>query len=120
MNTKRKTVILAAAVFLMYVVSGLLLLLLALLLYKLDLSEAAVRIGVIVIYLVTGMAGGIFAGKKLKEKKFLWGFMAGTLYFAILLLASVLLKQGMVTEPVRLATTFILCACSSMAGGMIS
>ena len=120
MNTKRKVVILAAAVFLMYVVSGLLLLLLALLLYKLDLSEAAVRIGVIVIYLVTGMAGGIFAGKKLKEKKFLWGFVTGAVYAAILVFVSFLLKQGMAEEPVKMATTFILCACSAMAGGMIS
>ena len=65
MRKEQKIKILAIAVLLMYLVSGLLLLLLALLLYKFGLSGKAVRAGVIAIYMITGMAGGIFAGKKI-------------------------------------------------------
>lgn len=60
-----KTVkVLLVTEFVMFVVSALLLLLLALLLYKAELSEAAVKTGVIVIYIITGMTGGILIGKR--------------------------------------------------------
>ena len=112
--------ILIAVEFVMLVISALLLLLLALLLYKAELSEAVVKTGVIVIYVLTGVAGGFLIGKKRKEKKFLWGLAAGMIYFAILFLFSVIMKQGMKTEPVKALTTLILCSASGMAGGMIS
>lgn len=112
--------VLAMVLFAMFVISGLLLVLLAFLLYRLELSEAVVKVAVIVIYIITGMTGGIFMGKKMKDKKFLWGFAAGTAYFCILFAASFAVKGGMGPEPVKTITTWILCACSGMAGGMIS
>lgn len=106
--------------FVMFVVSALLLLLLVLLLYKAELSEAAVKTGVIVIYIITGMTGGILIGKQRKERKFLWGLAAGALYFAILFAFSVGFKQETGAEPVKAVTTLVLCAASGMAGGMVS
>ena len=96
------------------------LLLLAALLYKFDLSESAVKVGIVVIYIVSGVIGGFFMGKIMKTQKFLWGFAAGAIYFCILFLISVLVKQGVSMELPKVATTFILCAASGMAGGMIS
>lgn len=110
----------AAAVIVMFIVSGLLLLLLALLLYKMDLSESVVKVGVVVVYVISGLVGGILMGKIMREQKFLWGLCAGVLYFAILFLVSVLVKGGIDVEPAKLVTTFILCAASGMAGGMVS
>lgn len=112
--------ILAAVLFVMYIVSGLLLLLLAFLLYKMELGESVIKIAVIAIYVVTGMLGGVMAGKKIKDKKFLWGLAAGALYFAVLYIVSFAVKRGADPEPVKAATTLILCACAGMAGGMIS
>ena len=112
--------VLLVVLFVMYVISALLLLFLALLLYKMELGEAAVKIAVIVIYIVTGLLGGILAGKKIKDKKFLWGFAVGTFYFLILFCTSLFLKRGADIELVKTVTTFILCACAGMAGGMIS
>lgn len=112
--------VLFAVLFIMYMISALLLLFLALLLYKMELGEAAVKIAVIVIYIVTGLLGGILAGKKIKDKKFLWGFAVGTLYFLILFCTSLFIKRGADMELVKTVTTFILCACAGMAGGMIS
>ena len=74
----------------------------------------------VVIYIVSGVIGGFFMGKIMKTQKFLWGFAAGAIYFCILFLISVLVKQGVSMELPKVATTFILCAASGMAGGMIS
>lgn len=109
-----------AAVFLMFVLSGLLLLILALLLYKMELSESAVKIGIIVIYVISGIAGGFLMGKIMKEQKFLWGLAAGAIYFILLFLVSAVVKGGFDMEMTKVATTMILCGASGMAGGMIS
>lgn len=108
----------------MYIISGVLLLFLALLLYKLDLSEAVVRIGIIVVYIASGFFGGFFIGRKMQDKKYIWGLAAGVMYFVLLFLLSFLFGRGMTEnaalDPVKAFTTLILCAVSGMAGGMFS
>ena len=85
--------VLAMVLFIMFIISALLLLFLALLLYRLELSEAVVKVAVIVIYIITGLTGGILMGKKIRDKKFLWGFVAGTVYFGILFAVSLIIKD---------------------------
>ena len=109
-----------AAVFVMFIVSGLLLLLLSLLLYKLEPEESVIRIGIIVIYVISGFAGGLLTGKMMREQKFLWGLAAGVIYFAVLLLVSLLVRGSFEVDMARVVTTFALCAASGMAGGMVS
>lgn len=109
-----------ASVFVMFIISGLLLLLLALLLYKLDLTESVVKIGIVVIYVISGLLGGFLMGKIMREQKYLWGLAAGAIYFAVLFVASVLVKGGFDMDIAKAATTLILCAASGMAGGMVS
>ena len=108
------------AVFAMFIISGLLLLILALLLYKLELSESVIRVGIVVIYVVSGLFGGFLMGKIMREQKYLWGLAAGVIYFVVLFVASGMVKGGFDIEPVKLATTLILCGASGMAGGMVS
>ena len=108
------------AVFVMFVISGLLLLILAAILYKAEPGEAVIRIGVIVIYIISGFVGGLLAGKIMREQKFLWGLAAGVLYFIILFLASAIAEGGFDMEPAKVLTTLILCCASGMAGGMVS
>ena len=110
--------VLAIVLFIMFIISALLLLLLALLLYRLELTEAVVKMAVIVIYIITGLTGGILMGKKIRNKKFLWGFVA--VYFGILFAVSLIIKGGAGIEPVKMITTWVLCACAGTAGGMIS
>jgi len=108
----------------MYAISGVMLLLLALLLYNFELTEETVRIGVIVIYVASGFAGGFLIGRWMQDKKYLWGLLAGGVYFVLLFVLSLVLKSGAADAPVfdavRILTTLVLCAVSSMAGGMIS
>lgn len=121
---KNPASVLGVTLIIMYMISGVMLLLLAVLLYYFELSEESVRIGVIVVYVVSGVAGGFLTGKQMQDKKYLWGLVVGGSYFALLFVLSLLVKAGMgetlAFDAVRILTTFVLCGVSGMAGGMIS
>ena len=78
----------------MYVITGLLLVILAALLGRLELSDAAVSIGIIATYIISCFAGGFFIGKKKKKKKYLWGLCVGAFSFAVLLLGTLAVNRG--------------------------
>ncbi len=99
-----------------YILTAGLLLLLALMLYRFGLSEKTVSICIIVIYIVVTF----LAGKRMGEKKFLWGLAMGCLYFLILTAVSLIVNKGMEDAAGNLVTVFMLCGGSGMLGGMIS
>ena len=103
-----------------YIITGLLILLLALLLYKFQLSEAKVNIGIIIIYVLSSFLGGFLEGRMMKTRKFLWGAAAGLLYFAILALISLAVNQGLSGGSSHFVTTLILCTAGGTLGGMLS
>ncbi len=103
----------------MYIVTGGLLLLLTVLLSKMQLSEGAVSIGIVAIYVISGFLGGLLAGKRMKSKKFLWGMVMGACYFLVLAIGSVVFHKGLDMEMTRFATTLVLCIASGMVGGMV-
>lgn len=103
-----------------YVVTGVLLFILAFLLYQFRLSEQVISIGIIVIYIMATFFAGFLAGKKIGSKKYMWGFLMGAVYFALLLLVSLCVNRGVDSISTNLVTTFFLCAGSGMLGGMIS
>lgn len=109
-----------ASVFVMFIVSGLLLLLLSLILYKMEPGESVIKIGIVVVYVISGFLGGFLMGKIMREQKFLWGLAAGAIYFVVLFLVSSIVKGGFDMDMAKVATTLILCAASGMAGGMVS
>lgn len=103
-----------------YIVTGLLLLLLALLLYKLQLSESVVNIGIIAIYVAACFLGGFLEGKMMKTRKFLWGGAFGLLYFTVLAIISLAVGQGFSGSSSHFVTTLILCMAGGTLGGMVS
>lgn len=103
-----------------YVVTGIMLLILTLLLYKAGLSEENVNAGIILTYVISTFAGGFVIGKLAGVKKFLWGLLAGILYFVLLLLISLGVYHSVQGELMNLLTTFLLCAGGGMLGGMVS
>lgn len=105
---------------LMYVVTGIMLLVLTMLLSKLQLTESAVSVGIVAIYVVSGFLGGLLTGKKMKNRKFIWGMVMGGCYFLVLVLGSILFHKGLDMEASRFLTTLILCTASGMVGGMVS
>ena len=103
-----------------YVITGVLMLVLTLLLYKFDLNEQKVSIGIIVVYVLATLAGGFSIGKFAKVRKFIWGISLGIAYFALLLLISLGVYRTLQGGGTNIITTFILCAGGGMIGGMLS
>ena len=92
-------------------------LILALLLYKTGLSENNLHIAVIVVYALSCLISGIYCGKKLRERRFMWGLLAGVLYYAVLLAISTGLGGSF---SVSFISSALVCLGSGMLGGMLS
>ena len=78
-----------------YLVSGAGLLLLALLLLKCQLDEGKVSAGILAVYVLSGLCGGIYMGKTAERKRYLWGMKGAFL-------------------------TLLICAGSSTLGAMVA
>ena len=119
-GTVRAAVSVVKVLLAMYLATGIFLLILAGLLYRFELSENAVNIGIIVIYVLTGFAGGFLMGKLQGNRKFLWGAVTGLLYFGLLLLVSLAVWKGLHSGMTHVITTLVMCTASGMIGGMLS
>lgn len=104
----------------MYVITGLLLFGMAFLLYKFRLEENFVMIGIIVVYIVSGFAGGCLLRKRMKVGCGFLGLLLGTLYFLVLFIGSAILNHGMPQDILRLVAVWIMCGCAGMLGAMLS
>lgn len=108
------------AIFLAYAVTAGLLFLLAFLLYKLELAEKQVNLGIMVIYIVSCMAGGFYMGRKGKIRRFLWGMSLGTGYALFLQAVTWVAERQGSMDAKEAAVTFILCILGGALGGMLS
>lgn len=120
MNKNVKAVWMLKALLASYIITAVFLMILALLMYKLDLSEEKVTMGIVVIYVISTFAGGFIMGKLVRERRFFWGLTLGIIYFALLLLISVGVNHSLQSNGMNAATTFLMCAGGGMLGGMIS
>ena len=93
---------------------------LAFLLLMFQITENIVDIGILVIYILSGLSAGFIVGKRIGNKKFIWGMVSGACYFFILLLLSLVLKQDMNGFENDLTTTILICIGSGTLGGMLS
>ena len=80
-----------------YLVSGTGLLLLALLLLKCQLDEGKVSAGILAVYVLSGLCGGIYMGKTAERKRYLWGMVLGGMYWIILMSITVFSGAGIGT-----------------------
>lgn len=103
-----------------YTLTGILLLILALLLFKMDLSEGIVSVGIVVIYILSCFLGGMLLGKKMKKQKYVWGFLLGAAYFLLLAGVSFLVEKGFYMDSRQVAMTLAMCLGGGTLGGMIS
>ena len=115
----RKMAILIRAQLTAWVVTALLLLLMALLLFKLELNESKVSLGMTAVYVLSCFFGGLAAGKGGKKKKFLSGAShRGSLFSRTV---SAVLNLGAERDGfLSLILTGALCLGGGMLGGMIS
>lgn len=106
--------------FFMYFATLILLLLLAFVLFKTEAPEILCKVWLIAVYIISGFLGGFLIGKRTKNRKFLWGFLMGLMYFVILFIVSLILYKGLSADGMHMFTTFVLCTASATVGGMIS
>ena len=104
----------------MYILTGVALFVLAFLLYKMELTENIVTIGITAIYVVSGLLGGIIIGKRMKTRRFLWGIIMGAAYFLVLLIGSALLNRGLTSDMLHIGLTLVMFMGAGMIGGMVS
>lgn len=97
-----------------------LLFILAFMLYQFALSKSVVSACIIGIYVISCFFSGLMIGKVLEHKKFVWGIMMGSLYFAVLVIVSLIVNQRIENALMNLVTSYIICAGSGMLGGMVS
>lgn len=103
-----------------YVITFLGIVILAFFLLMFQLSESMVDIGIIVIYVLACLLAGFVAGKRTKNRKFLWGMLCGGIYFCILLVISFLVRQSMENVGRDITTVLLVCIGSGTLGGMLS
>ena len=103
-----------------YLVSGAGLLLLALLLLKYQLDERKVSAGILAVYILSGLAGGIYMGKTAERKRYLWGMILGSIYWGILMLLTIFSGAGTGSGVKGAFLTLLICAGSSTLGAMVT
>ena len=103
-----------------YVLSGILLAALAFALYKLHLKEGQVNLMVFAVYFVTCLAGGLLAGKGIRQRRFFWGLLSGLFYFVVLFAVSWAMNMGSPIDMERSVTVMGVCALGGTIGGIIS
>ena len=94
-----------------YLVSGAGLLLLALLLLKYQLDERKVSAGILAVYILSGLSGGIYMGKTAERKRYLWG---------MLMLLTIFSGAGTGSGVKGAFLTLLICAGSSTLGAMVT
>lgn len=115
-----KIVTLLKGLLLSYIITAFILLILSFLMLKLDLSGTVISVGIQFVYIISAFAGGFFVGKKVEQKKFLWGLVMGIFYFIVVMLISIFLNRSTPLSLSSLLIVFVISTLSGMIGGMIS
>lgn len=100
-------------------ITAVLLVLSAFLLEKLGLSEGQVQLLIYIIYLLSALVAGMIAGKWQREKKFVWGALAGVVWFLVVLIASMCMNR-MAIDTGGLFPAVVCMVGGGMLGGMLA
>lgn len=120
MVSASKPVQMMKALLLSYAVTGVLLLGLAFLLYKFGLGESQVNLGIMVIYILSCLAGGFYMGRKGKTRRFLWGIGLGAGYALLLMAVTYLTERPSGGDLTETLLMFFICIMGGALGGMLS
>jgi putative membrane protein (TIGR04086 family) len=115
-----KLLVLLKGLLISYIITAFMLLLLSFLMLKLDLPSMIISGGINFAYIISAFIGGFYVGKKIEQRKFIWGLVMGVFYFIVLLVISLMMNRVSPMPLGSLFTVFIICGLSGMLGGMIS
>ena len=120
MSIGRKFGIVIKGLIFSYAVTGVLLAILAFLVFKFQLAESITDIAIVAIYVIVTFLGAFIIGKRVKEQKFLWGFLLGLLYILIISIVAIVIGQAFHVVSTANLTTAALCIGGGLLGGMLS
>ena len=100
-------------------IAVLLLLLSAVLLEKLGLNSEQVRLMIYAVYIISGLAAGLLAGKWKRERKFVWGALAGLVWLLVVLIISLCMNQASMDVKELFPAIFCMVG-GGMLGGMLA
>ncbi len=100
-------------------VTAILLVITAALLDKWNLSEKQVRLMIYTIYICSALAAGFVAGKWQREKKFMWGALAGGIWMILIMVVS-LISNGTILEAKEMFPAVVCMVGGGMLGGMLA
>jgi len=115
-----KVLVLLKGLLISYIITAFMLLILAFIMLKLDTPSIVISGGINLAYIISAFAGGFFAGRRIEQKKFIWGMLLGLLYFVVLLLVSLMMNRVSPLPVGNMITVFVISVLSGMLGGMIS
>jgi putative membrane protein (TIGR04086 family) len=102
------------------IISTVLLAMAALIVLKVSPSLPTIKIMILAIYGIASFGGGIIMGKVMETKKFLWGALAGGLYFTLIIIVALIVKGSISTGTVGIISGFIVSMTAGTVGGMVS
>lgn len=117
MEQKRLWKEVGLAVGLSFFVTMLFLVIVAFVVLKAGMSEGVVSKIMIAGYVLAPAAGGFVLGKKRKVNRFLWGLLAGAVYFFVYAIIALCVQNVPLSEILWVAIPICL---GGMAGGMLS
>lgn len=100
-------------------VTALLLIFIAFLLQKIGLNEKQVQMLVYMVYILVSFAAGMIAGKWQREKKFMWGALAGLCCFCLIFVLSLCIGD-FTPDTGKIFPAFICMIGGGMLGGMVA
>ena len=96
------------------------LLILSGLLFWQELSVHAVEGGILIIYTLGALTAGAVAGRQMFPAGYGPGFLAGGMYYVLLLTGSLLLRKTLAKGAASLLTLFVICTAAGMLGALSS
>lgn len=108
------------AMILGYFLSAAALCVLAFLMYQFEVKETHLRLGILMVYVASCLVGGMYIGRKMKKRQYLWGLMVGLFYFSVHMAGVIALESVTPERIVPITALALLCMGSGMMGGAIS
>lgn len=93
---------------------------LAFLMMKVQPAAERMELCILGSYVISCFAGGWYCGRRAQRRKFLRGLLLGAAYFALLFLISGMGDRAVQSTLLQGVTSFVVCACGGMLGGMLA
>lgn len=102
------------------VITGLMIVVLSYVFYSLKCKDNILNIGIMAIYAISNLVGGIIISKMEKEKKILMCMITGGMYYLMLIIISFVISENPLSDGVDCILTGSICIISAAFPGILS